>query len=109
MEFGKLEYTVVDEGGAEVSLRLTLVGQGDEELLVGSGLAALRRRRIQRLSKEALAQGAVLTYGDLSSLLLSSLATIKRDVRELEKDGPYIPLRGRKKRNGNGETEAARA
>lgn len=104
MDFGKVEY-IVRSGSKELKLRLTLVGQGDGEVLRKMGLAGLRRQRILRLTDEAQKQGSPLGYEDLSSLLLSSLATLKRDVFRLESGGVEVQIRGRRK-NGNGKKGA---
>jgi hypothetical protein len=101
MDFGKVEYRAAGSGNGRgktrKALRLTLVGQGDEETLRQEGLAALRRKRIIRLTKEAIAQGVMFTYEDLSGLLLTSLATLKRDVHCLEQQGKTVTLKGRRK------------
>ncbi len=104
MDFGKVEYTVSAKGCRRV-LRLTLIGQGDEDTLRTEGLAGLRRKRVLRLACEAHLQGSPIGYEDLSSLLLASLATLKRDVNSIEKNGRSVPLKGRRKNgnsNGNG-------
>jgi len=104
MDFGKVEYVISEpgDGGKPRSLRLTLIGQGDEETLKREGLAGLRRKRVVRLTKEAEYQGYKLSYEELSSILLTSLATLKRDVQVLEEDGEEVVLKGRRK-NGNGD------
>jgi len=91
MELGKVEYLA---GG--VSLMLTLVGHEDLEILKAEGLSGLRRKRLMRLSNEAVAQGALLGYEDLCCLLVSSLSTLKRDVSIIEEAGISIPLKGRR-------------
>lgn len=102
MDFGKIEYIALDgDGGVPKKLRLTLIGQGDDEMLTESGLAELRRKRIKRIANEAARQGVLLGYRDLSGLLFTSLATVKRDVRCIEEEGIVVPIRGRRK-NGNG-------
>lgn len=107
MDFGKVQYRLFKaRNGGGRKLRLTLISQGDEELLKKSGLAGLRRRRVLRLTREAEEQGCLLSYEDLSGLLLTSLATLKRDVSRLESQGYTVPLRGRK-RNGNGTSHMA--
>jgi hypothetical protein len=108
MDFGKIEYVVSKAGNGEkrlVKLRLTLIGQGDDYVLKEEGLAVLRRRRILRLAGEAESQGFALGYRDLSGLLFTSLATIKRDVKCLEEKGVRVPIRGRRK-NGNGNSNS---
>ncbi|MDP2166844.1 MAG: DUF1670 domain-containing protein [Thermodesulfovibrionales bacterium] len=105
MDFGKVEYIIFEAGnsdfGVSRKLNLTLVGQNDDAALREGGLAGLRRRRIIRLTNEAARQGALLSYEDLAGLLLTSLATLKRDIGHLEKEGHAVPRKGRK-RNGNG-------
>lgn len=105
MDFGKVEYIFFEakNGNAMRRLRLTLIGQGDEDALREEGLAGLRRERIIRLTKEADEQGCLLSYEDIAGLLLTSLATLKRDVAWLEKHGYHIALRGRKKNNNGAE------
>lgn len=102
MDFGKVEYIVVeaDNGNGDKKLKLTLIGQGDEDTLMRDGLAGLRRKRLLRLAKEAGSQGFMLSYEELSRILLTSLATLKRDVLFIEKKGGTLPIRGRRK-NGN--------
>src|SRR3990172_4635816 len=110
MEFGKVEYICAEQknGNGTVIrvLNLTLVAHGDEEILVKKGLRALRHKRIMRLALEAEEQGCLVSYEDLSALLLTSLATLKRDVYYLEAHGSKVPLKGRRK-NGNGRKPAA--
>jgi hypothetical protein len=109
MDFGKVEYTTASSGNGgdktQRLLRLTLIGQGDEETLRQEGLAVLRRKRIMRLTREAMQQGVLFSYEDLSGLLLTSLATLKRDVSILERQGEVVNLKGRRKNgvNGNGQ------
>ena len=97
MDYGTLQYRVQKPGSDEPDLRLTLVSPEDEATLRVEGLAVLRRRRIVRLTGEAVKQGGMLGYEDLVDLLLTSLATLKRDIGWLEKNGHYIRLRGRRK------------
>jgi hypothetical protein len=112
MDFGKVEYIANVSGNGSgnrsdktrKTLKLTLVGQGDEEILRQEGLAALRRKRIIRLTREAMKQGVLFTYDDLSGLLLTSLATLKRDVCWIEKQGKTVHLKGRRNGvNSNGQ------
>jgi hypothetical protein len=96
MDFGKVEYRAGHMEG-DLSIRLTLVGQGDSDALRLQGLAGLRRKRILRLALEALEQGCTLGYSDLSSLLMTSVSTLKRDVAEIERaGGRAVPLRRRR-------------
>ncbi|MDA8155709.1 MAG: DUF1670 domain-containing protein [Actinomycetota bacterium] len=94
MEFGKIEYTA---NGSGRQLKLTLIDHGDNEVLDKYGITELRRRRAVRLANEASEQGVLLSYFDLSCLLLCSLATLKRDIAFLEGRGAGMPLKGRRK------------
>lgn len=84
-----------------VAIKLSL-HHTDDLLALGQGVAALRQARIQRLTEEAYEQGALLTHEDLACLLSSSLATIKRDIRQLRDHGVNIPTRGQVKDIGKG-------
>src|SRR3990170_25933 len=83
---GSLIYKV-EEGHRLMSLRLTVCHEDD--LKYGS-LSDLRRKRIIRLLREAKEQGCLLSYKDLNLILLSSLATLKRDISYLKKQGIEI-------------------
>jgi DNA-binding Lrp family transcriptional regulator len=85
------------------------VDAGPEDLRVqqAHGLVGLRRVRIQRLADEAIAQGGVATQEDLARALKVSTRTIKRDSKELEAEGIYLPARGRLKGIGRGQTHKA--
>lgn len=65
------------------SLKLTVCCEEEAELKNEEGLARLRRKRLSRLIEEAKKQGVKLTYRDLSLILLSSKATLKRDFKEV--------------------------
>ena len=82
-------------------------GQEDLQVQQESGLAGLRRVRIQRLADEAVAQGGVATQEDLARALNVSTRTIKRDSKALEAEGIYLPTRGRLKGIGRGQTHKA--
>jgi len=84
-----------------LSIRVT-VDCSDDLIAFRSGVAGLRRSKIQRLTEEAYDQGALLTHEDLARLLCSSLATIKRDVAILRAKGLSIPTRGQVKDIGKG-------
>lgn len=66
------------------------------DALANFGLAGMRCLRIERLTRQAYDQGALLTYEDLALLLTISPATVKCDVFFLRKDGKFIMLRGTK-------------
>lgn len=109
MNYGKVEYSIDAKGGAALKLKLTLVGQGDDDVLHDEGLSALRRLRVLRLATEAERQGCMLGYEHLAGLLFTSVATIKRDVKVIEDAGRFVPLKGRRKAgrdlgSGNGHS-----
>jgi predicted DNA-binding transcriptional regulator YafY len=58
----------------------------DNALLQRDGPAALRRFRLQRLLREAAAQGAAPTNDDLATALKVSRRTIQRDLKALDLD-----------------------
>ena len=79
-------------------IRLDLIAPEDETILAQQGLTALRQARILRLSSRAVEQGAVLTYDDLVHLLSTSLSTVRRDVRALQRGGFSVPVYRRRGR-----------
>jgi transposase len=85
----------------QVPVNLTLDSPDDLEAL-RHGVAALRRSKIQRLTREAQAQGALLTQEDLARLLCCSRSTIKRDIASLRSEGVDVPTRGQVKDIGRG-------
>ena len=84
-----------------VPVSLTMDSAVDLEAL-GHGVAALRRSKIQRLTKETQEQGAVLTQEDLARLLCASRSTIRRDIAHLRSEGVDVPTRGQVKDIGRG-------
>lgn len=95
----------------KIKINLTLIAPGDGLICRKQGLAALRQHRIKRLTHEASAAGAVLTYEDLADILTSSISTIFRDINELRGQGEFIPTRGQVKdigRNINNKLQMAR-
>ncbi len=76
-------------------LKLTLIGSDDAKTLKSEGVGGLRRKRLLRLAGEAFDQGCPIGYKDLSSLLFTSVSTLKRDVTLIERQGGGVPLRGR--------------
>ncbi len=95
-----LIYEARKASGGNGKLKLTLVGAGDAETLKSEGVGALRRKRLVRLAGEAVDQGCLISYKDLSSLLFTSISTLKRDVTQIERQGCGVPIRGRMKRRG---------
>jgi len=88
---GTLTYWVTEGGNRLRSLKLTVCAEGEDS---GCGLAELRRKRLSRILSEALAQGARLSYRDLSIIMLASKATLKRDVSRLRRQGINIAFGG---------------
>jgi len=88
------------------AVTLTLDHPDDVEAL-RSGVASLRRSKIQRLTQEAREQGALLTQEDLARLLCASRSTIKRDIAWLRKEGTDVPTRGQIKDIGKGISHKA--
>jgi biotin operon repressor len=84
-----------------VAITLTLDSPDDLEAL-RNGIAGLRRSKIQRLTREAQEQGALLTQEDLARLLCASRSTIKRDIAQLRAKGIDVPTRGQVKDIGKG-------
>ena len=84
-----------------VAIRLTIDCADDLEAL-RRGVAAQRRNKIQRLTREARDQEALLTQEDLARLLCTSRSTIKRDIAQLRSQGLDVPTRGQIKDIGKG-------
>jgi len=58
------------------------------------GIAALRRKQIERMAQEALDQGGLLTAEDLAFRIFNcGLRTISRDLQALAEQGIIVPLR----------------
>ncbi len=90
-----------------VAITLTLDHQDDVEAL-REGIATLRQSKIQRLTREAQDQGALLTQEDLARLLCCSRSTIKRDIAQLRREGIDVPTRGQIKDIGKGISHKGR-
>jgi len=82
-------------------------GAEDRHIQHQYGLRALRQVRIQRLLLEALEQDGVATQEDLAQALKVSVRTVKRDFKELEGQGLYLPTRGNLHGIGRGQTHKA--
>jgi hypothetical protein len=111
---GQMQYLAVDDrepAGKPVTLckktsvRLT-VHNVDEDLDVykKEGLSGLRHHRLKRITREAIEQGALLSYEDIAFILTTSVITIKRDVASLRRSGLTIPSRGWRHDMGRGST-----
>lgn len=89
----------------KLTVRLKLIDfNTDLEALANFGLAGIRRHRLLRLTRQAYDQGALLSYEDLSMLLTSSPATIKRDIALLKNEGKFVMTRGTKHDMGPGRS-----
>mgnify|MGYP000002775351 CR=1 FL=1 len=87
----------------KVTVRLKLLDfNSDFEALANYGLAGLRQHRLERLTRQAYDQGALLSYEDLAMLLTTSPATVKRDVYHLKHQGKFIMTRGQRHDMGPG-------
>jgi len=89
-----------------LAINLTLDSADDLEAFQ-HGVGALRRSKIQRLTREAQDQGALLTQEDLARLLCTSRSTIKRDIARLRAEGVDVPTRGQIKDIGRGISHKA--
>jgi len=90
-----------------VFVKLTLFAEEDRKVLKEKGLITLRRRRIIRMSHEALDQGALLTQEDLAELLTTSVRTVRYDIAHLREKGVNIPTRGYYRDIGRGPSHKA--
>jgi Fic family protein len=79
-------------------------GIEDQEILKDYGRIELRRKKIIRITEEAIEQRAVLSQEDISKLLQVSIRTIKRDIREIKKEGIEVVTRGYLHNIGRGQT-----
>ena len=111
---GQVHYLAIDDrepAGKPVqlclkrSVHLTLHNP-DEDLPVykDEGLSGLRQHRLIRITKEAIEQGALLSYENIAFLLTTSVVTIKRDIAYLRRQGKTIPSRGWRHDMGRGTT-----
>lgn len=90
-------------------VRLTIDnGHEDTEVLREYGRTELRRIQIQRITEEALEQNGVLSQEDLSKHLRCGLRTIKRDIREIKKQGVEVITRGVLHNIGRGQTHKSK-
>jgi len=111
---GQLQYLAIDDrepAGKPVSLckkisvRLSVHNpEEDLDVYKKSGLTGLRRHRIKRITKQAIEQGALLSYEDVAFILTTSVVTIKRDIAYLRRNGLTIPSRGWSHDMGRGST-----
>lgn len=76
-----------------VMLRLTLFPKSDLVYRQRHSLKALKKRILQRITEEADAQGAPLTYEDLARLLFADRKTIGQYIQELRAAGQRVVTR----------------
>jgi biotin operon repressor len=111
---GQIHYLAIDDREPagkpvtlckKISVSLT-VHDPDEDLNVYKlkGLSGLRRHRLLRITKQAIEQGALLSYEDIAFILTTSMVTIKRDIAQLRREGLTIPSRGWRHDMGRGTT-----
>jgi len=111
---GQLHYLAIDDrepAGKPVALckkrsvTLTLNDpEIDLQVYKDSGLSGLRKHRMLRITKEAIEQGALLSYEDIAFILTTSVITVKRDMAHLRRQGLTIPSRGWRHDMGRGTT-----
>jgi hypothetical protein len=82
---GRLVYWAKSGKSTLKSLTLTVTSDEDSETQGLSSLSELRQRKILMLLEEAQNQGVKLSYRDLSLILLTSKATLKRDIRDIRR------------------------
>ncbi|MBV7334549.1 DUF1670 domain-containing protein [Chloroflexi bacterium TSY] len=82
-------------------------GAEEQEVLAKHGRVAQRQVRIQRLVSEAEEQGALASQEDLAHVLHVTVRTIKRDCKELQGQGIWLPLRGNVRGIGRGQSHKA--
>jgi hypothetical protein len=101
---GQIEITAIEIGeraGKTIEkmekkrVRLTIDnGIEDIEIIKEYGRIELRRKKIIRLTEEAIEQKAVLSQEDLEKILQVSIRTIKRDISAIKKEGIDVITRG---------------
>ena len=115
---GQIEATVIGveersgkviEKMEKVRVRLTIDnGLEDLDVQKSYGMKVLRRRKILRITEEAIEQQGVLSQEDLSKYLGCSVRTIQRDIRALKEGGQEVITRGYLHNIGRGQTHKAK-
>jgi len=101
---GILTYWVKEGEQNLRTLKLTICAEEDGEL---SSISDSRRSKLTRMLNEAAEQGCRLTYSDLGMIMLTSRATLKRDVSYLRKNGHSLQMeRGTRRRKTSMQSEA---
>ena len=87
-----------------VSVNLTMYFNGEAKLEKETGLSNLKKIKVHQLAWEAYAQGGLLSYEDLESILGISTSTIKRYVKQYREKDIVVPTRGQIEDIGPGIT-----
>lgn len=100
---GQIQVVVTDESVAPNTplakakqrvVTLTLdEGKEDIEFRRKHSIAALRRRRLVRMAREAFQQGGLLTLEDFARLFNCGLRTLVKDLKAVRHEGGMPPLR----------------
>ena len=92
----------------KVRIHLTLSHPDDIKVLKESGIGAVRKKRIMRITNEAKEQNTFLTQEDLALLLCNSPRTIRYDIKQIRDEGIEVPTRGQMKDIGRGVSHKAK-
>ena len=92
----------------KIQTRLTLFHPNDISVLRQECVAAVRKKRIMRITHEAKEQGGYLTQEDLAILICNSPRTIRYDIKEIRQEGIDVPTRGQMKNLGKGVSHKAK-
>jgi len=92
----------------KVRIHLSLSHPDDIKVLKESGIRAVRRKRIMRITNEAKEQNTFLTQEDLALLLCNSPRTIRYDIKQIRDEGIEVPTRGQMKDIGRGVSHKAK-
>ena len=114
LQSGQIHYLAIDDREPagkpvdlcrKVSVKLTLHNPDEDvEVYKESGLTGLRQHKLLRITKEAIEQGALLSYEDIAFMLTVGVATVKRDMAAMRRAGLTIPTRGWRHDMGRGTT-----
>ncbi len=114
LQSGQIKYLAIDDREPagkpvdlciKISVKLTIHNADeDTEVYKQVGLSGLRRHKLLRITKEAIEQGALLSYEDIAFMLTTSVVTIKRDMAQMRREGLTIPTRGWRHDMGRGTT-----
>ena len=104
LESGQIHYLAIDDREPagkpvdlcrKVSVKLTMHNPDEDvEVYKKSGLTGLRQHKLLRITKEAIEQGALLSYEDIAFMLTVGVATVKRDMAAMRREGLTIRHQG---------------